>query len=1359
MPRWCVSQKGMVFIMKQSMKRLVSLALVFILALGNLSSLGLSVLGIGDEEENANSIGTLVDNSHLPSYVTWAVDEDSLESAFLMNESTPSYAQAAVGKNGGPAITTFVLDSRSRTIVTGYSANLRVTLAGTNLEDTEIYVYLDEVMQLGRTAVDLGTSLIPISEVPTTPGIYQLIAEVDDQVLATADVEVVANNNNIWELCSRKGKTGFLEFIFFEDIALSNGNLTINGTSVGITLDADNHRIVTDVLYQNVMDGSELILAGLKYPRLFPSYTFTITRPFIQYQSDYAQYPEWATSVQVNVIGQTIIPGDLHALIDENWMQFTADEDFTSLISLECSNNAVIASLIGPDGSETEIGVGEDVFTFVEGENYTFHVYYNLFATFQENSYMLRIVPTSDDLPEYLDEMVDFCDNISEEDMRPQSVIDDVFDLIAGIVGNSPEEIEITGTARDAVIDNLYTQPEFPSSLASAPPDEMDISIMADLDSIVLSGNAGDLDFTITYYPNGSLKKTFSYVEEEVLYVVASRTYDMMTEPDTLSVSGISQTNAIDLFYFQFLHQDDVDYVCQLVHTPETLEDESVAWFYLASDDTAESIGECSDVFTLSAGVRYRYSLGYDTGENYRVYIGNMELVVLTGEEPYLYVESDGYHYTEYGIESESGGMQIMAATVNPPAQPYLVNVTTNSIQWKTATAAPTTPAPGWSTQYRIKAVSASTWGAWQSNSGNFTGLAAATGYHCQARFTANNATTHAHSAESPVSTTIWTAPNPPTQRVVNGTPTASSISVNTATAPSGWSTQYRIKTVSASTWGAWQSNGGTFTGLTAATGYQVQARFTASDASTHAHSAESPASATITTAAASVTLTVSPTSWNPNSAAQTSSNFSITSNTSWTISDDATWLSTSKTSGSGNSTFTITATANTSTSSRSATVTVAGGGITRTVSVTQAGQSGTLTVTLDRQGGTTGATSFTATLNSATLTGYTAPTRTNFAFDGYWTALTGGSRVINTSGAYVAGVSGYTNASGQWTRTTTSTTLYARWQSAPQIHNFVAKATTLSSGPILREGLIVEAEIKYVTEYRILLSGSYRVNQTIPYTVTKVVTYLSYETGPYNVALIVRNGNSAWVSESKSVNVLYDKFSAYLSAPTQPEEVTAALKTIEAEHNVWPAGAISHYYSFSTSLRIQLLTNTYVLAVATVTGGELLNQPEAASFLSNFLDNRGTEKYVNFKKMNNEAPGAIENRKLDINKAMEAAEHLAINDQSVTFCSIEEESHQAAASGNWLNAIGKYRTKIKCTVEKNGNQYSATIYYYLYDVYDWDRTIVDPGGKPVSQRDLWELQYGGLAKGYLAKGTNVLHITWTQGQRYGSGASVTDVS
>ena len=84
--------------------------------------------------------------------------------------------------------------------------------------------------------------------------------------------------------------------------------------------------------------------------------------------------------------------------------------------------------------------------------------------------------------------------------------------------------------------------------------------------------------------------------------------------------------------------------------------------------------------------------------------------------------------------------------------------------------------------------------------------------------------------------------------------------------------------------------------------------------------------------------LTVSPSSRSVSNAAGSTS-FSVASNVSWSVSDDAGWMSFTPSSGSNNGTITVNYDENTSSSSRTGTLTVSGGGITRNVTVVQQGQ------------------------------------------------------------------------------------------------------------------------------------------------------------------------------------------------------------------------------------------------------------------------------------------------------------------------------------------------------------------------------------------------------------------------------------
>ncbi|HSL88649.1 MAG TPA: BACON domain-containing protein, partial [Ignavibacteriaceae bacterium] len=117
----------------------------------------------------------------------------------------------------------------------------------------------------------------------------------------------------------------------------------------------------------------------------------------------------------------------------------------------------------------------------------------------------------------------------------------------------------------------------------------------------------------------------------------------------------------------------------------------------------------------------------------------------------------------------------------------------------------------------------------------------------------------------------------------------------------------------------------------------------------------------TVTQAAVPFTLTVTPSNRDvPYTAGNTT--FTVTSNTNWTVSDDAEWLTISPVSGTGDGTLTATYTENTTTSQRVGTITVTGGGITRTVTVTQSATAFTLTVTPQNQSVTNapGSTEFT---------------------------------------------------------------------------------------------------------------------------------------------------------------------------------------------------------------------------------------------------------------------------------------------------------------------------------------------------------------------------------------------------------------
>jgi len=103
--------------------------------------------------------------------------------------------------------------------------------------------------------------------------------------------------------------------------------------------------------------------------------------------------------------------------------------------------------------------------------------------------------------------------------------------------------------------------------------------------------------------------------------------------------------------------------------------------------------------------------------------------------------------------------------------------------------------------------------------------------------------------------------------------------------------------------------------------------------------------SVTVTQAGATPYLSVTPPNQDVSSVAGNTT-FDISSNISWSVTDDADWLTVSPINGSNNETITADYEENTTIDSRTATITISGNGLTETVTVTQAGATPYLSVT-----------------------------------------------------------------------------------------------------------------------------------------------------------------------------------------------------------------------------------------------------------------------------------------------------------------------------------------------------------------------------------------------------------------------------
>ncbi|HYG40421.1 MAG TPA: carbohydrate-binding protein [Cytophagales bacterium] len=133
----------------------------------------------------------------------------------------------------------------------------------------------------------------------------------------------------------------------------------------------------------------------------------------------------------------------------------------------------------------------------------------------------------------------------------------------------------------------------------------------------------------------------------------------------------------------------------------------------------------------------------------------------------------------------------------------------------------------------------------------------------------------------------------------------------------------------------SWTGPGGFSATTREITRSNIQANQSGNYIATHTNSSGCTSTQTFTiTVTAGPSLTVSPSSLAISSGG-TNQTVSISSNVSWSVTDNRSWITVTPTSGSNNANITVSATSNTG-GARSGTVTVTGGGITRTINVSQ---------------------------------------------------------------------------------------------------------------------------------------------------------------------------------------------------------------------------------------------------------------------------------------------------------------------------------------------------------------------------------------------------------------------------------------
>lgn len=160
--------------------------------------------------------------------------------------------------------------SAVRTLVYGCAANVPVSVAASDLSGLKVYLF-------GQTQdVVNGTAkfYFSASQVPAA-GTYSADVLFNGKVVGSTAINVVNMPDNIWEpvVTVADGQT---KVIFAADISFNEAkkSVKIDGVAIRNNLVAISGKELTIAA-----DASEktVVIAGLKYPELFPSYSFTFT--------------------------------------------------------------------------------------------------------------------------------------------------------------------------------------------------------------------------------------------------------------------------------------------------------------------------------------------------------------------------------------------------------------------------------------------------------------------------------------------------------------------------------------------------------------------------------------------------------------------------------------------------------------------------------------------------------------------------------------------------------------------------------------------------------------------------------------------------------------------------------------------------------------------------------------------------------------------------------------------------------------------------------------------------------------------------------------------------------------------------
>tara|TARA_R110000782_G_scaffold102483_4_gene189491 strand:+ start:8981 stop:11971 length:2991 start_codon:yes stop_codon:yes gene_type:complete len=253
------------------------------------------------------------------------------------------------------------------------------------------------------------------------------------------------------------------------------------------------------------------------------------------------------------------------------------------------------------------------------------------------------------------------------------------------------------------------------------------------------------------------------------------------------------------------------------------------------------------------------------------------------------------------------------------------------------------------------------------------------------------------------------------------------------------------------------------------------------------------------------------------------------------------------------------------------------------------------------------------------------------------------------------------------------------------------------------------------------------------------------------------------WLSRDPAGYLAADNLFCYVSA--SPARLLDSLGLAPYEVGTTPPpdasdalqAASDATYNTGTDLTLLEVILIEKKAKATIAGGVLRGYVNAARHLSHFLYGGGATYTIKFKSMNRESRQARLHMVKEINDALDYGERLAKEGAWTDIVTTTEVwATPGNQSGDWLYAVGEYRTWAEGRVIKCGSRYIMDWTFHFRDFYDWDINSPLDGGL-VSDREMALLHRSPMsgAKEYRMIGSHSMSFEWKEGERYDTGADI----